>query len=500
MTISTLRPDATTTGAGNYTATGAANLHAALADNSDASFIRKTNDGTSSCIIGFGTVALTASQRVKQVRLRVRAQTTTSSGRANYAFGTRVSGLNYFAPSLAVRGLQATQDFTGPWQTVSPDGFAWDQSRIDALRVQVTDYRDGANRAFTYELYLDVDVVNRPTLTVSAPTGTITATAKPDVSWTYSDVDGDGQAYYQIRVFTQAQYSATGFDPVSSAAVWDSGQVASSDSSTVIDEFLANGTHRAYVRAGKLLGTEIYYSSYEFSQFDVNLAPPPTPTLAATYSSTTNRVTLALDGAAAVGFDYQVYEVQRSVDAGSTWSTIRSGAEIVPGANYDVTVFDHEARRGISVQYRVRSIGVAGDNVIASAWSSPASVSVTNDGTWWMKAVEAPTLNRGGVRILSGLAQTVEEDLGVFRPIGRSRAVVVSGTIYGADGDYTIATSSDSEWSGVYALAIHQGTLLVQAPDGTQKYVRVTQRQWSERGAVNALQRDLTISYVEVDA
>lgn len=499
MTTTTIRPDTTTSGGSNYTATGAASLQAALNDDSDSSWIRKTGSGTSSTIIGFGTTAISGSQRVKQVRLRARSSTPTSSGKINYALGTRVSGLNYFFSALAIRGLKTTQEFVGAWQTTAPDGGSWDQARVDALRVEVTDYRDTSDRAYTYELYVDVDIANRPTVTVDAPTGTISTTAKPDISWTYSDLDGDGQAYYQIRIFTSAQYSTADFDPATSTSVWDSGQIASSDSSTVIDEYLANGTYRAYMRVAKLLGTEAYWSSYSYSQFTVSLTPPTTPTVTTTYSSVTNRVSIVVDGTAAVGFDYQTFEIERSIDAGTTWETVRGADAVIPGLGYDATVYDYEAKRGITVSYRARAIGYAGDNVIASAWSTTSTVSVTNDGSWWLKAISDPTINKGEVRVLAGIGMSIEEDLGVFRPIGRNRAVVVSGTIYGSDGDYTVATSNDAEWLGVYTLATHQGTLLVQAPDGSQKYVRVVTRRWTERGAVSALQREITLGYVEVE-
>jgi len=102
------------------------------------------------------------------------------------------------------------------------------------------------------------------------------------------------------------------------------------------------------------------------------------------------------------------------------------------------------------------------------------------------------------VRVLAGLQETVEEEAGVFRPKGRSTAVVVAGSIYGRDGTFTIAAFGDTEWDPIYALARHQGPLLVQDPFGDQRYIRITNRQITTDGAAGAPIRRLTVSYVEV--
>ena len=102
------------------------------------------------------------------------------------------------------------------------------------------------------------------------------------------------------------------------------------------------------------------------------------------------------------------------------------------------------------------------------------------------------------LRVLAGPQATVEEDAGVFRPKGRSTAVVVAGSIYGRDGVFTIAAFGDTEWDPIYALARHQGPLLVQDPFGDQRYIRITNRQITTDGAAGAPIRRLTVSYVEV--
>jgi hypothetical protein len=496
MTVTTVRPNVVHSGVGNYTETGAANIPDALNDDSDATYIRKDVSGTADIIVGLGTFSLTSSQIIKQVRLRARAQTPTAASKVSFALGTRTGGSNFFTPALTVKGVQSTQEFTGAYYTSSPDGATWNQARLDALRIQVTDFRSTTDRAYIYELYADVDVANAPSASVSAPTASVTTTAKPDVSWSYTDTDGDGQSFYQVKVFTAAQYTAGDFDPASSTATWNSGQVNGSDTTTTVGDYLLDGTYRAYVRVAKTINGEPFWSSWAYSEFVVDLVQPTSPTLSVSFDSGDNKVGVVATGASAAGYDYQVFEVQRSTDQ-TTWVTVRDAADLSPNTSFVATINDYEAPRGVANYYRARSIAYLGDNVVASDYGASASVTVTNDGSWWMKAITAPSLNVGEVRILEGLDELIEEDLGIFRPKGRTTALVVSGSLYGRDGTYRIVTSTTAEWNAIYPVARHQGTILVQDPFGDQKYVRITARKWQTTGAVTALRRQLDLSYVE---
>lgn len=496
MTVTTVRPNVVHSGNANYAATGAASASAALSDNSDSSYIRKDVSGTADIIIGLGTFSLTASQVIRQIRLRARAQTPTSSGKIAFALGTRVSGVNYFTPAYTVKGQASTQTFTAAYYTSSPDGSTWNQARLDALRIQVTDYRSTTDRAYVYELYADVDVANAPTCSVTAPTASVTTTAKPDVSWTYSDSDGDGQTFYEVKVYSSAQYTAGTFDVSTSTPTWTTGQVNGSDTTTSVGNYLLDGTYRAYVRVAKTINGEPFWSAWAFSQFVIDLVQPTAPTLGLSFNSSLNKVVVTATGASAAGYDFQVFEVQRSTDQ-TTWVTVRDASELSPNTSFVATITDYEAPRGVANYYRSRAIAYLGDNVVASDFGSSASVTVTNDGSWWLKAITAPSLNVGAVRILEGLDELIEEDLGIFRPKGRSTALVVSGSLYGRDGTYRIVTSTTGEWDDIYGIARHQGTILVQDPFGDQKYIRLTGRRWITTGAVSALRRQLDLTYVE---
>lgn len=507
MATVVVRPDGVSTGASNFTVTGAANAAAATNDDSDATLVRKSSgvSGTQTLALSFGTTTITSSQRVRRVRLRGRVKTDNANGKMDLMLGTRVSGIQYFYTGYAVRGavgVSAPVSVTGAWFTSSPDGASWDQARIDALRSQFIEYKDSADRGYVYELYIDVDVAAQPTISVSAPSGTITTSATPEVQWTYTDPDAaDPQAFYEIKVFTAAQYGAGGFSADTSTATWTSGIVGSSELGAVIAEPLLSGTYRAYARVAKSINGDPFWSAWGYSQFTLTLTPPPTVAVTAAWSASEGKATLDLQGGSPTGFTSQYFQVQRSDDSGVTWDYIRNGESITVSGTYTSQILDYEAPRGLTVRYRARSIGVSGEERIPSAWSSSIpQVLVTNDGTWWLKAVASPSLNVGSLIATGDLTRRVEEPNTVFRPLGDNLPIVVAGLIGGVDGQLRLTTTTSSNWADVEAVLLHQGTLLVQDPVGRQQYIRITSRTWVERYAAGRIVRDITADYVEVSA
>lgn len=507
MATVTVRPDGVYRGAANFTVTGAANVYDATNDDSDSTYVRKSSSvsGTQTLAMTFGSTTIAADEQVRRVRLRGRVKTDNANGKMDLMLGTRVDGVTSYFTGYAVRGavgVSAPVDVTGAWFTASPDGNSWDQSRIDALRADVIEYKDDSDRGYIYELYIDVDVASQPTISVTAPTGTITSSATPEVQWTYTDPDAaDPQAFYQVRVFTSAQYGAVGFDPATSDAIWESGQVGSSELGAFISDPQLSGTYRAYARVAKSINGQPFWSDWGYSGFVLNLTPPPTVAIDASWSSSDSKATLELTGGNPVGFTSQYFQVERSDDAGVTWAYIRDGSQITADGSYLATVVDYEAPRDLTVRYRARSIGVDGEERIPSAWSTAIpQVLVTNDGTWWIKVISDPTLNVGSLKVTGELSRQIEEPNTVFRPLGQGLAIVVAGVIGGQDGSLSITTTSADEWSAVEAVLTHQGTLLLQDPVGRQRYVRVISRTWVERYGAGRIVKDVAVSYVEVSS
>jgi len=507
MAVTTVLANATVTGSGNFDNTGgAASFHAAVNDASDSTFISKKTSvsGIASVLYDFGTTTLTASQKVKRVRVRARIKTGSSAtGKLNVYLGSRIDNENYYHSPLQLRGTYSSiTTLTGAYQVAAPNGLAWTQTDIDNLRVKVTEYQDSTDISEVYELFIDVDIVSEPTVSVTNPNGSITTTASPEVIWTFTDTDGDTQSFYQIKVFTAAQYGAGGFDPETSTSTYDSGVIGSADTNDVIGTLLANATYRAYMKVGKTVNNAPFYSDWAFSGFVINNTLPTGPSLSAVYDNEENYATLTATGVAVSGgFASQVFEIYRSDDSGTTYALVRDGGDLTPSGSFIASVIDYEAPRDASAYYRVRSIATTSGGVeIPSAYSSVVQVYVVSDETWWFKAISSPSINIGSIRVLAQLDTNIEEPNTIFRPLGESRPIVVAGPIQGEDGIYQIKTLTETEWDDFYPIIEHQGTLLVQDPQLNQKFIRVVGRTWAAESFQNGvIYRDIELAYVEVD-
>lgn len=504
MAITTVRPNATASGSGSFTISGgSATLHAALNDDSDSTFIQKTSSvvGQASAILDFGTTTISATERVKQVRIRARCSTPTDEGRLNIYLGSRVTNQNFFHSALAIRGENTSiTTFTGPFYNSAPNGSSWAQASINGLRAKITEYEETGDRGKFVELFIDIDIAAQPTVTVSAPTGTITSTTAPDVTWAYADTDNETQAYYHLKVFSAAQYGANGFNPETSIATYDSGEIASSDNTAVVGSLLDGGTYRAYVQVGKAVNGQPFFSDYAFSQFVISYTAPTVPTLAVAWSSLLGKATFTLTGAAVPGaYVSQYFEVVRSDNNGTTFDYIRTGRNIIPNASHIGTAVDYEAPRDNVAFYKVRSVAVdSSDQEFPSAFSVVQQVLITNDATWWFKAIEEPEYNLGSVRVLKELDVQIDEPNTIFRPLGSGRPIVVAGPLQGEDGGYNIKTLTEPEWDSFYEILTYQGSILVQDPFGNQKYIRITSRDWTAETQAGQVYRDIVLRYVEV--
>lgn len=119
-----------------------------------------------------------------------------------------------------------------------------------------------------------------PTVTVSAPTGTIT-TADPIVTWSTTFPTGASQTTYQLIIYNASQYGAAGFTPGSGPSVYDTGVIGSSTVSSVdlskVPVYLPNTTsYRAYVQVAETGGQT---STWAYASFTVNFSAPKAPTI-----------------------------------------------------------------------------------------------------------------------------------------------------------------------------------------------------------------------------
>ena len=294
MAVTTVRPNENIAGANLYTVTPSGSAAwQVLSDDSTATSIQRTSTtATGNIILGLGTFSVGSAQKIKQVRARVQLANPTATSRVSVALSTSRTDTATYAtgPAYVIAGQYASATFTGPYYAQTPDGQTWSQTTLNNLRLNLTDFAvSGGDRATIYELYADVDLASQPTASVTAPSGVLTTSPRPTVEWTYSDADGDPQTYFRVKVFTEAQYSAAGFNPETAVGLYDSGDQTGSDLSTVVGDFLQSGLYRAYVKVAKTVNAEPFYSDWVFSDFSISLTPPAAPLVSGNYDQALNK-------------------------------------------------------------------------------------------------------------------------------------------------------------------------------------------------------------------
>lgn len=495
MATQTLRPNATHYDDGRWSRTGGTTDHGVLSDDADGTYMSASN-ALANLILSLSTYTLAAGERVKQYRARARG--TSSSGTLRLDIGNATGSGSFSAyetPSVTLP-TSAGESATG-WFSTGLD-VSDQQDMVDDIGMRLKP--NVAATQTVMEVYLDLDVwtgTDAPTVSIAEESGgTVTDTDVPHVeSYTASLNDGTPSLYTrQVRVFRDAVYGAGGFDPATETDVeWEQtdivggvSTVSGSPDTVQVGEQLANSdTYRAYVRYGKNdVAGQTLWSDWGYSEFALSLTlPDPPEQFEITVNQPDGRQYIRIVTAVRTHDTIERVEVQRRDDSGE-WATIRGGVrtEEDNGNAYTgldlIELYDYDAPRDAVLDYRARTVeGIsASGTTITSDWTTADPVVHPNDGTTWIYDVATWDLV-GSYRTLRGRSVEPSEMVGVFQPLGRTTAVVVTGG-QSASRFMVDVYSSDQldDVDDVEALATYTGTLLVKWHTGAQDYVRVLSR------------------------
>jgi hypothetical protein len=464
VSTQTIRPNGTRSGAGDFTVTGATLIHVALNDSSDATTVQRTSTtATKSFVVNMQTYSLAADEAIESVRLGVRMVRGGAQAklyvRQGYVTDPSAGTIRYAAADQFLGALAGPTTVYGAARTVAPDGQPWDQERLNELVVRVTDYSPtSGGRSTLYEVFAEVVVNTQPTVTVDAPTGTVTDTSRPAIEWTYADTDGDSQAVYQVRVFTAAQYGAAAFDPETSLASWDSGLVSASDPGVTPGVDLDNDTtHRAYVRVGHTLGPTVLLSAYAFTQFDVAYDSPPAPALSAAYSTLENAVFVTATGRT----NYLTADDASAEATVGSWDTITSCsvARSTSQAASGVASVELTATAASTMQAQTTAYPVATDGQTISAraeFRADANGRACRVILRWLDAASTVLSSTNGDPVTDGPTGWVEATVSAIPPAG---AVAVRVAV-------EVASPASGEVHYVDKIAVHPGPVPFWSPGG----------------------------------
>ena len=309
MATVTTRPDETVIAGG--TLVGAATRHAALSDDSDASYVDA--DGTSSPTLGFVEPTIPSGAVLIRMTLRVRVAKATANV-------TLLAGIDQGDGLHLDYGPATVVSWTTPTVIEAVSVTTYLSARVASLRARLL---SNVGLPRYYEAYVDTTYVAKPTVTVTAPTGTLTDSNTPTVTWTETlDSDGGAQTKYEVKIFSAAQYGAGGFDPSTSTATYNSGTLSGASLSHDVTTALANATYRAYVRVGQTVNSATHWSDWDYEGFVENVTPPDAPAITLTAQAADGRIKVDLDDAA-TSPSTDLFEVQVSRDGGTTWEAMR---------------------------------------------------------------------------------------------------------------------------------------------------------------------------------
>lgn len=343
MSLAYLNPNSVISGDSQWSATGGTNI-SVLADTSDATYTDPQFLG-SYIALGVTTVSLPTGSVMKRMRAVIRVKDQ-SSGAEDlfrlFGISDNNDSNNYVVNYDSVVSAEDT------WTTLYGDYYTGNlnQTQIDQLTVFMGHPAAGSYLdALVSRLYIEFTWVTKPSApTVSAPTGTKTNDRNPTVSWTYNgDADSDGQTKFQVKIFSDAQYGAGGFDPSTSSATVSSGTITSGSTSwSGYSNLPNNDTYRAYVRTACTTNGVDQWGDWGYSQFVIDVTPSTPTSVTPSTTQTTNEPSIGATVAASPDNLSIRREWQIASDTGftadvqsyaeSTYSTTKSGTVPFPGS------------------------------------------------------------------------------------------------------------------------------------------------------------------------
>lgn len=273
MSVDTVRPDSTSVASGVTLHGGTPGFfESALNDDLDSSWL-SANSGVLN--VGFPQPTIPAGAKLAKLRLRGRSE----SG-ASGAFGYIFISDTFTIPPVYIAWLGAT---TTVW------GEAAASSIPDPLYVsmQIQSYDTAfVNPIALYELYLDAVYAEKPELSILVIPNVdpIESTNRPYIVW-FPDVDADGGAVTnsEVKIFSDAQYGAGGFDPLISEPT--AHVVSTSAQSVRPAAGLPDDTYRAYVRIAQTINGAKHWSDWEYAEFEIDVPNPAQPDVASVHDN-----------------------------------------------------------------------------------------------------------------------------------------------------------------------------------------------------------------------
>lgn len=502
--------------------TSNADFASKLGDNSDLTFssLATGAGGQYRTQFGLGTPTIASGDFVARVGHSIRWK-----GGGDNGLG---SPATEYLGTLTYRSIDTTPSST---PTFYPDGRAtatstevgvlpvtWSNTDCNNLRILLNNNRQNAaylNTTTHYDIWATLYTLATPTCTVGAQTfnnGTtkpnITVSVTGTIGWEASAADSTNLRKITTEIRIESGGSGVGTGTLVATGSIDTTYTATATQSISVptNADIANGTYNIYARGSRWRESQTTQLSDQFGSWSAAATltmsnPVPTaPTVTLTTDQTNDLITIAVTPIATAGFSSPIIQIQRSADGGTTWTTIR-GSGVSGTFGSATNILDYESPRNTTVSYRARiNATYTGGYVASGAYTTSSTTSININQDWNIKVPTSPSLNILDANIIDKPQDTINEDLGVFRPIDRRYPIVVAGSLTGWDGSLTIITTTAAQWTALKSVLECQAVLYLEGPFiGAGKYIRIISGARVElMGTLSAPLRRISVEYVEV--
>ena len=513
LAVVTIQPNSTSQ-LGTATVVGAGSANAALSDGSDLSYIQilgLCRLDSQVLRVGFPTPTIPVGAQVYSVTLRRRTQSVqvvtpvpppvpvchhwlrTVNGTVVVAGQAPEPAKTFFNSTCPTS--QAAPSFVAETIgtfTTAPGGVAWTLANLTGLTYDIGRAdSDTTTGLLVSEVFLDITYQQLSTVSVSAPTGTVTDT-QPTIRWGYNSPDSQPQQSYQVGVYTAAQVAASGFNPLVTPPLQTSGVTLGEALQWTCTAPLTDGGYSAFVQCtSRWDGPGSFptaIASTSWTRAATPASPPPAAVLSsAVFDAVNNRVavTFAPGGSSPAT---TAFTVEASRDGGVTWLG-PNGAPSIPSLTLvpanglsSLTLYDEVAPLNVTSLYRV--IAYSGSPYVGALNPSTTLSATPTGDTHWLKhpgnpllntplPVAAPKQSSDGIKVTKRQQQATYYLLS--GTAGEVLPFVISGPVYGDEYSMELFFSSDVEL-GTYYPAVQQlnqsgSTLLLQLPSGLNLWV-----------------------------
>ncbi len=309
MSATLVSPVSTVSNSGSLT--GGATAHAVLSDGSDSSYV--SLDPGESFRVAFADPTIPAGAVIRDISVYVRA----------------VALLWDYLPNRLDTGLYAG-DYAAARTTIVPRGLQqWPAAIADQMDIDLDDAEfvafnatsGGSHDIWVTGASLVVVYIAAPEPNIVYPTGTLTEDNTPLIRWDASGLDPTGgpQVAAQVRVWTDAVYSALGFDPNTAEAVFTAA-ILGPEMSAKLTDALPNGDYHVGLKQAQLYNDN---GEWAVEDFTVDVDVPGEPTLDLTNDADIARVAIEFE-AGAGDVPTTGYEIQRWDEGSGEWVGVRT--------------------------------------------------------------------------------------------------------------------------------------------------------------------------------